>query len=96
MIHAQLSPDLVALLPGYLQRREQDAKDLESFLYERDYDAIASIGHKLKGNGTAFGFARISASGAEIERTAKTRDLERLTFAIQEFQEILTEIKRDG
>lgn len=96
MIHAQLSPELTALLPGYLHRRDQDARDLESLLFERDYDAIAAIGHKLKGNGTAFGFARISASGAEIERTAKTHDLDRLTLAIQEFQEILMEIRRDG
>lgn len=95
MIHAQLSPELAALLPGYLQRREQDARELERLLYERNFDAISAIGHKLKGNGTAFGFARISASGAEIERNSKARDLDRLTLAIQEFQEVLIEIKRD-
>jgi HPt (histidine-containing phosphotransfer) domain-containing protein len=96
MFHALMTPELKALLPGYLERRDKDARTLESSLFNKDFETIAAIAHKLKGNGTAFGFARISRTGEEMEKAAKEKDPDRLAILIQEFQETLAEIRRDG
>jgi HPt (histidine-containing phosphotransfer) domain-containing protein len=58
------------LLPTFLERRAQDVVTLQSALERGDFEAIARIGHSLRGNGVSFAFPEISAIGEAVEAGA--------------------------
>jgi HPt (histidine-containing phosphotransfer) domain-containing protein len=64
------------LLPSYLASRARDAAILEEALRRSDFDAIARIGHTLRGNGAAFAFPEVSDVGEAIEAAARAQSRE--------------------
>ena len=72
----QIDVDLEYLIPGFLENREKDLKNLEKALQENDFAVLRSIGHNLKGVGGGYGFLEITAIGIAIENSAKENDLE--------------------
>lgn len=76
IVHAD--PDLADLLPGYLAKRRTELEQLRAAVQARDYDTVRSIGHKLKGNAPAYGFAGMGAIGAELEQAAKVQAADRI------------------
>jgi signal transduction histidine kinase/CheY-like chemotaxis protein/HPt (histidine-containing phosphotransfer) domain-containing protein len=73
---ADLSPEVQELVPGYLERRQTDIAALWMALKMGDYETLSTLGHQLKGSGTAFGFNGLSDCGASLEQAAKASDLE--------------------
>ncbi len=63
-----------ALLPRYLERRAKDVAALEGALVREDFEAIARVGHNLRGNGVSFAFPELSAVGEAIEAAAGARN----------------------
>jgi len=63
--------DLRDLIPGYLENRLKDIAAIQTFLAQGDYEAIRSIGHKMKGSGGGYGFDEITNIGRTIEEAAK-------------------------
>ena len=63
--------DLHDLIPGYLAGRQKDIAALRAALTLGDYEAIRSIGHKMKGSGGGYGFDQITEIGRAIEDAAK-------------------------
>lgn len=58
----------------YLNRKAIEIKELKDGLSQMDYEVLFNIGHKLKGNGTTFGFSDISELGNFIEQAAINKD----------------------
>jgi HPt (histidine-containing phosphotransfer) domain-containing protein len=75
-IIAHVDPDLRDLIPGFLARKRDDTRAILSGLSGEhiDFEELARIGHKLKGEGGSYGFDAISHYGAEIEQAARSRD----------------------
>jgi signal transduction histidine kinase/BarA-like signal transduction histidine kinase len=71
---SDLPPEILALVPQYLEGRIQDLQRLADALAGRDYATIGVIGHKMKGTGASFGFPELTEAGALIESAAKNRD----------------------
>lgn len=67
-------PDLLALIPNYLNRLRENLAVLSDAQEKSDFDTIQALGHKLKGSGGGFGLPRISEIGGVLERSAKTHD----------------------
>jgi len=63
--------DLQDLIPGYLENRLKDIEAIRAALAQGDYEAIRSIGHKLKGSGGGYGFDQITEIGRSMEDAAK-------------------------
>jgi len=63
--------DLQDLIPGYLENRLKDIAAIRAALAQGDYEAIRSIGHKLKGSGGGYGFDQITEIGRLMEEAAK-------------------------
>lgn len=93
MSQTPIDKDILALVPAFLQRREQDVALLKDLIELREFEAVAAMGHKLKGNGAAFGFPEISETGLNLELAAKARDLEAARRCIRHFEEILIKTK---
>jgi PAS domain S-box-containing protein len=66
--------DIADLVPDYLAARRDDAKTLRERLGLSDFRGVASIGHKLKGSGAAYGFPFLSDLGTIIHRAAQAED----------------------
>jgi len=87
IVHAD--PDLSDLIPGFLARKREDVAALVAAADRCDYDELARIGHKIKGEGGSYGFAMISDIGAAIELGAKARDLTAVHQSVQQFTDFL-------
>jgi HPt (histidine-containing phosphotransfer) domain-containing protein len=89
-IPAELQP----LIGGFLSRRWDDIAGLETHLDRGDLAAVCGIAHKLKGNGTGYGFPAITEVGAEMELAAKVGDEERVSELVQEFKDLIQYFQR--
>ncbi len=63
--------DLRDLIPGYLENRRKDVKEILAALDRGDFEAIASLCHKIKGSGGGYGFDGITEIGKACEDAAK-------------------------
>jgi CheY-like chemotaxis protein len=75
---------LADLVPEYLSKRGEEAKNLLKRLEEKKFEQISQAGHKLRGNGTTYGFPKLSALGAEIEKWAKEENVLQLEHTLRE------------
>ena len=80
-----IDPELWDLVPGYLARRRADVDTLCRALRGDDLAALRAVGHRLRGSGASYGFARISQLGRSLEQSAREGDREAARARIQEF-----------
>ncbi len=69
-ILVSVDEDLSDLIPGYLENRAKDIREIASSLERGDFETIRTIGHKMKGSGAGYGFDRITEIGRAIEDAA--------------------------
>jgi HPt (histidine-containing phosphotransfer) domain-containing protein len=77
--------ELAELIPGYIANRKADVAALRVALSESDFDKVRFIGHRMKGNGLAYGFKKISALGKELEEAARTRNAASVASLVDEY-----------
>ena len=65
---------LRSIVPAYLEGRRRDILSVLAALDSDDYEQIRTIGHKMRGSGTGYGFPEITAIGQRVELAAKSRD----------------------
>jgi HPt (histidine-containing phosphotransfer) domain-containing protein len=75
---AQVDVALCDLIPGFLEHKRDDTRKILSGISGEiiEFDAVAGIGHKLKGEGGSYGLDPISLYGAQIEQAARNHDTE--------------------
>ena len=66
--------ELEDLIPGFLDRKHQDVRSTLEALQRRDYAAIRLLGHRIKGDGGAFGFDAIADMGHSLHQAAKEKN----------------------
>lgn len=91
IVHADR--DLSDLIPGFLSRKRADLEAIVRATDAADYDTLAAIGHKIKGEGGSYGFDAITDAGAAVEAGAKARDLPALRRCAQELEEFLDSVE---
>ncbi|MDQ3070607.1 MAG: response regulator [Acidobacteriota bacterium] len=67
-------PEVAPLVPEFLANRQADVPRVREAVIAEDWDTARSLGHKMKGTGRGFGFARISEIGRSLERAATEKD----------------------
>ncbi|MDH3976550.1 MAG: Hpt domain-containing protein [Deltaproteobacteria bacterium] len=70
-IVVHIDPDLEAIIPRFIEIREDDMQQMREALGKGDFDSIVRIGHSMKGAGGSYGFDGISKIGAAIESAGK-------------------------
>jgi HPt (histidine-containing phosphotransfer) domain-containing protein len=78
--------DLKPLIPGYLQRRETEIRQLFYMLEAQDFTAIKEIAHRLKGSGTGYGLSIYTELATELEKAAfqeNHHDIKRIVDQIE-------------
>jgi hypothetical protein len=70
----KISDRIRAMLPDYLAKRSFDIVRIDACLKEGAFDEIATIGHKMSGSGSGYGFPELSFLGSDLEEAAERRD----------------------
>lgn len=92
-IIVSIDKDLEDLIPGFLQNRRKDVGLLNEALTNNKAETLTSIGHSLKGVGGGYGFHELSAIGAEIEKIAKTGEVNGIKELINRMSDYLDRLE---
>jgi len=88
-----IDAELKDLIPGFLENRRQDVKEIERLLNEGKFEEIQRIGHSMKGSGSGYGFDEVSKIGKDIEEAAKKEDTEKIEKLKDRLNEYLSQVK---
>lgn len=92
-ITVTIDPDLEDLIPGFLENRARDLRELATALDRRDFDAIRITGHSMKGSGGGYGFDALTELGASIETAGRAADAAAIARLIGELDDYLQRIE---
>ena len=70
----RLDPEVAPLIPAFLENRRADANRLHGLIDDGAWPVIQAMGHKMKGTGRGYGFARISEIGRALEDAGREKD----------------------
>ena len=73
-----IDEDVLPLLPKYIVFMKQYCEEARAACRESNHDAVARLGHQIKGSGGSYGFPPISRMGGELEAAAKAGDSARV------------------
>ncbi len=96
-ISVAVDRDLEPIVPIFLENRRKDVQTLRASVANRDFETIATLGHRMKGDGGGYGFNAISEIGGAIELAVSRRDcpaIEEQTTRLADFLERLTVLYR--
>ncbi len=88
-----VDPDLAGLVPGYLENRHRDVREIGRFLLEGNLQEILRLGHSMKGSGGGYGFEGITLIGGEIEEAARKGDKDTLSTLKERLAGYLSRVK---
>ncbi len=84
-----IDSDLKDIVPAFVEKRRVELTTIKEAIIKNDFTALASIGHKLKGNAGGYGLYQLSEYGARLETSAKQRDLNVLNEVFAEITSYL-------
>ena len=79
----QIDKDIEELIPGYLEGREKELRELKDLASSESFNEVSIVGHKLKGNAGSYGFDQMSEIGKELEDGGNAKDIEQIDFNLQ-------------
>jgi len=91
-INIHIDPDIRELIPRFLDGRRKEITDIPDLIKLKDFAAIQTIGHKLKGNGAGYGFEKLSDIGKNIEIAAREQNKVQIEQCLIEMTDYLERI----
>ncbi|MGH8734530.1 MAG: Hpt domain-containing protein [Burkholderiales bacterium] len=80
-----VAKDLEDLIPVFMKNRHKELDALRVALASADFEQLRQLGHRMKGVGNSYGFARVSNLGKTIEEGARSGDRAALQTIITEY-----------
>lgn len=84
----RIPAELERLVPGYLERRRAEVREMREAAANGDLRALEQFGHALMGTGGGYGFEKLTELGRDLERCAGEGELEecvRLVDAVADY-----------
>ena len=88
-----VDPFAKRLMARYLQNREADILALRNALAIGNFQFISTTGHNLFGSGGAYGLARISEVGADLQSAAETHEVKRISKLIDSLEAFVRTVR---
>lgn len=88
-----IAKDLADLIPVFFKNRQKEIETLRSALSAADYEQLGRLGHRMKGVGNSYGFAKISEIGKRVEDCAKNSDQPGVQTCIGEYTDYLAKVQ---
>ena len=70
----EVDEDLSDLVPGFLTHKRDEVATIFEAVTRRDYAAISSLAHRIKGDGGSYGFDSMTEMGRSLEHAAAMHD----------------------
>ena len=91
--HVVVAKDLEDLIPVFMSNRRKELDALRVALAAADFEQLRQLGHRMKGVGNSYGFARVSDLGKHVEDGARSGDRASLEAAIRSYGEYLAKVQ---
>lgn len=88
-----VAKDLADLIPVFFRNRQKEIETLRLALDAGDFRQLAQLGHRMKGVGNSYGFAKVSEIGKRVEDGARTEDKAALDACIGEYTDYLAKVQ---
>ena len=88
-----VAKDLEDLIPVFMKNRHKELDALRVALAAADFEQLRQLGHRMKGVGNSYGFARVSTLGKVIEDGARSGDRATLQASITEYSDYLSKVQ---
>jgi HPt (histidine-containing phosphotransfer) domain-containing protein len=88
-----IAKDLEDLIPVFLKNRHKEVDTLRVALASADFEQLRQLGHRMKGVGNSYGFARVSVIGKQIEDGARSGDRAGLEASIAGYADYLSKVE---
>jgi len=88
-----VAKDLADLIPVFFKNRQKELETLRNALSAGDYDQLRQLGHRMKGVGDSYGFAKVSEIGKRVEDGARSADQPGIAACIGEYAEYLARVQ---
>ncbi len=88
-----VDPSLKEIIPRYMGICLKDLVRLEMAIDSGDDESVRLLGHKLKGTGTSYGFAKLTSLGADIELSGQSGDIATAKFLAAEVRSYLENVE---
>ena len=83
---ATIDPDLLDLVPGYIQNRFRDVALCREHLAHGRFEEIRVIAHGMAGSGGAYGFDEITRIGRSLQVAARGQDARTCAHSMDELE----------
>ena len=88
----RIAQEILQRRPQFLQHRRKDLGAMQEAVAQQDYEAIRTMGHRIKGVAGSYGFPDIGAVGQRLEESARSRDLVAIQGEIAQLAAILHQL----
>ena len=88
-----VAKDLADLIPVFFKNRQKELETLRTALSNGDYEQLRQLGHRMKGVGNSYGFAKVSEIGKRVEDGAKSADVTGIDACIAEYADYLSKVQ---
>jgi len=88
-----VAKDLEELIPVFMSNRRKELDALRVALAAADFEQLRQLGHRMKGVGNSYGFARVSDLGKHVEDGARSGDRASLEASILSYSEYLAKVQ---
>lgn len=92
-IFVSMDPELTNVVPRYLFFLKKSMVELRGKLGVGDVQAAARAGHRMKGEGRAYGFAPVSVYGASLQEAGLAGDMERALELLDKLEDYLNRVE---
>lgn len=92
-IVVKVDSELQDIVPGFVERRKADIPVMWDAVSKKDFNALQTFGHRLKGNAGGYGFDHLGVLGSEIENGARANDLSKIEHSIKEIEDYLARLE---
>lgn len=80
------------LIPNFLNGRKAELEEIKKTIQAEDYEALAQIGHRLKGTSLNYGFTKLGNIALQLELAGKYRNLKNAQEAATEIDDHLQNV----
>ena len=88
-----VAKDLADLIPVFFKNRQKELETLRTALSAADYEQLRQLGHRMKGVGNSYGFAKVSEIGKRVEDGARSADQAGIGACIDEYADYLSRVQ---
>ena len=93
-IDVHIDKAIESVIPKFLEHKRKDCLDMRAAFDSNDYDSVRVNGHKIRGSGGSYGFAKMSEIGEQIELAVikLQESVEQINSGIEELSEYLDKV----